>query len=295
MRFFVILFILLSIFLEAREVLAVVNGYEISDEVAPKNFKKLSKDEQKRIVNRLIERFLAADYALKSDVVRSKEFKKVYSHIIGYSKENNSSDIKTLSDLVNKNESQGYTKEQLRSKKGLLAFDFLVAQKAESIKPTQEELKEYYKATKYKYDTPHMVEISTIVLDTKEAAEEVYKKLKSNKKVTFNKFFEMAQKYSKAPDAVDGGYLGKIAVNELNSVIKDDILKLKRGEFTKPIKTEFGFQIYYLINNIPEVKTTFDMVKDRVKDEYIQMKVKKWAFSLIKDLKSKAKIEIKLK
>lgn len=279
---------LLALSLEAQEVLAIVNGHKITDEVAPKNFKELPQQQQKQILNRLIEKYLAAEYALQSDVIKSEAFQKVYTHVIGYSTNN----PEKITDILKQKNIKGYTNEQLQSKKGLLAFDFLVEEKAKTIKPTQEELQAYYNARKYKYDTPHMIELSSIVVDTKKDADKVYNELKTNKKVTFNTFFELAKKYSKSPDAVDGGYLGKIAVNDLNDVIKKDIMQHKQGEYTQPIKTEFGYQIYYIINNIPEVKTTLTMVKDRVKDEYIQEKVKEWAFVTINKLKSKAKIEV---
>jgi len=281
---------ILALSLEAQEVLAIVNGHKITDEVAPKNFKELPKEQQKKIINRLVEKYLAAEYALKSDVVKSDEFKKVYAHIIGYTQKNPDN----IADLLKKKKIKGFTEEQLQSKKGLLAFDFLVDQKAQTLSPPKEELKEYYTARKYKYDTPHMVELSSIVVDTEEEAKKILHELQSDH-ITFNKFFALAKKYSKSPDAIDGGYLGKIAVSDLNDVIKKDIMQLKKRECTQPIKTEFGYQIYYLINNIPEVNTTFEMVEDRVKDEYTQEKIKEWAFNTITKLKKEAAIEITVK
>ncbi len=277
----------LALSLEAQEILAIVNGHEITDEVAPKSFKKLPKDQQAKVIDRLIEKYLAAKYALDSDVVKNDEFKKVYAHVVGYSQNT----PEKLTDLLKKKKIKGYTEEQLQSKKGLLAFDFLVDKKAQTIKPTKKELQKLYDNQKYKYDTPHMLELSAIVVDTKEKAKKVFSELQSSK-ITFNKFFEIAKKYSKSPDSIDGGYLGKIPVSDLNDVIKKDVVNLEKGTYTQAIKTEFGYQIYYLINNIPEVHTTLEMVEDQVKDEYIHKKVKEWAFETIHALKKDAKIVI---
>ena len=187
----------------------------------------------------------------------------------------------------------GYTDEQLFSKKGLLAFDFILDKKAKTMKPSEKELRSFYEMNKFKYDTPAMVEIATIVVDSKEEAEKIAKELEG-KEGDYKLFSSLAKRYSKAPDAVDGGYMGKIPVSDLNSEISKYILPLKRGEHTKPIKTLFGYQIYYVINQIPAVNTTYDMVKDRVKEEYTRKEVKKWAFNKIRELKESAKIELKI-
>lgn len=287
--FSIIALLLLSFSAQAAEVLAIVNGYKITTDVAPKNFNDLNRSEKLKIVNRLIEKYLAANYALHADIVNDPEFKKVLKHVLNISSKPKKNE--TLASAVKK--PSGYTDEQLFSKKGLLAFDFLLEEKANSIKPDEKVLKEYYERNKFKYDTPAMVEIATIVVDSKKEAEKIMQELKDSKG-NYKLFSSLAKKYSKSPDAIDGGYMGKIPVSDLNEEISKYILPLKRGEHTKPIKTVFGYQIYYVINQIPAVNTTFDMVKDRVKDEYIRKEVKKWAFDTIHKLKDSAKIELKI-
>ncbi|RUM44316.1 MAG: hypothetical protein DSY46_05950 [Hydrogenimonas sp.] len=272
----------------AGDVLAVVNGHEITTDVAPKNFKDLSPEEQRQIINRLIEKYLAANYALHTDIVKDPEYKKVLEHILNIPSTPQKS--QTLAEAVKK--PAGYTDEQLLSKKGLLAFDFLLERKAESMQPDEKTLREFYELNRYKYDTPEMVEVATIVVESKEEADKIVKEL-NDAKGDYHLFSTLAKKYSKAPDAKDGGYLGKIPVSDLNEVIASHILALKRGEHTEPIKTVFGYQIYYLINHIPAVTTTYDMVKNRVKEEYIRKAVKAWAYDTIQSLKASADITIK--
>ena len=266
-------------------VIAIVNGEKVTTEVAPKSFKTLPKETQKKITERLVQKRLAIQYALSTDIVKSEAFQKTLSHVIGYAKPS-SSETKTLADAMKK---PGYTKEQERSKKGLLAFDFILDKKAKEMQPKEEELRAYYEARKYQYDTPEMVELSTIVTDTEEEAKKLLG-LIDEKPKDFNHFSDIARKDSKGPDAKDGGYLGKIPVSDLNPTIKKEIMALQRGEHTPPLKTEFGYQIYYLINHIPEVKTDFEMVKDHVKEAYVQEKVKEWAYETIRSLRKKAKV-----
>ena len=268
----------------------MVNGHEITTDVAPKNFKDLSSEEQRYIINRLIEKYLAANYALHTDIVKDPEYKKVLEHILNIPSTPQKS--QTLAEAVKK-KSAGYTDEQLLSKKGLLAFDFLLDRKAESMQPNEKALREFYELNRYKYDTPEMVEVAAIVVESKEEADSIVKEIK-DAKGDYHLFSTLAKKYSKAPDAKDGGYLGKIPVSDLNEEIASHILALKRGEHTEPIKTVFGYQIYYLINHIPAVTTTYDMVKNRVKEEYIRHAVREWAYDTIQSLKASADITIKV-
>jgi len=285
--FLLVAILLLSQTIEASEVLAVVNGHKITTEVAPKNFNTLKNSQKQKICNKLIEKYLAANYALHTNIVNDAEYKKVLKHILSHS----------AGKMIGQNlvlaikEPSGYTKEQLFSKKGLLAFDFILERKMKTVKPDEKLLRKYYNENKFKYDTPAMVELSSIIVENKKEAKKIEKDLQG-KDGDYHLFSSLAKKYSKAPEASDGGYMGTIVTNNLNSEIAKYILLLTRGEHTKPIKTLFGYEIYYLINSVPAVNTTFDMVEDKVKDEYVHKEVKKWAFDKIQNLKKSAKIEI---
>jgi parvulin-like peptidyl-prolyl isomerase len=287
--FFLIFF---NSFVQASTILATVNGVNITTDVAPKNFNSLDKDRQKLIIHRLVQKRLASDYALSSDVVKTKEFKKVLEHVFKMS-EKSVKNSDSLANLLKKDATlKGYTKEQLYSKKGLLAFDFILNQKAEEFSKNENAIKNYYEQNRYKYDTPAMIELLSIVVDDKKTADEVLGKLNTSKD-KFVEFSKLAKEYSKAPSKNDGGYFGKIPFENLNEVLKPILKGLKRGEYTKPVKTEFGYQIFYVLNVIPEFKSDFESVKSQVKDDYLQLKVKQWAMKKIDELEKNAKIEIK--
>jgi parvulin-like peptidyl-prolyl isomerase len=279
----------------ASEVLAVVNGKNITSEVAPKNFKTLEKKAQEKIIKKLIEKRLASDYALASGVSESDEYKKVLKHILNMS-ENKKQKTKdtSLVETLHQKSIKGYTKEQLRSKKGLLAFDFLLTQKAKSMQPSNVELKKFYQNQKYMYDTPAQIELLNIVVEKESLAKEIIARLsKSSNKL--QEFSSLAKKYSLAPSKTHYGYFGKIAIKNLNEVLKKNLADKKRGYFTTtPIKTEFGYEIFYVLNDIPKFDSTFEALKERVKEEFIQKTVKSWAINKIKSLKENAKIKILL-
>lgn len=289
-------FLFFSIFISSSvfgaEVLVVLNGKNITTDVAPKNFKKLDAEMQKKIINRLIEKRLASDYALSTDIINTKDYKKALEHVLQMSSKKKENE--NLANLFKKDSSiEGYTTEQLNSKKGLLAFDFLLNEYAEKLNLSDEKLKKYYESQKYKYDTPAMKELLTIVVEDKKLALEIIDKLTKSKD-SLNTFSKLANKYSLAPSSKDNGYFGKIPVDNLNNSIKPALENLKKNEFIKtPLKTEFGYQIFYVLNDIPAYKSTFDGVKEQIKSELLRKEVKVWAMNKISDLKAKANIEIK--
>ncbi len=269
----------------ATEVLAVVNEHKITTEIAPKNFHKLSKKEQEKVVSRLVEKYLAANYALHTDIVNDPEYEKVLGHILKYTP-SKSSDGSLISEIK---KVSGYTQEQLFQTKGLLAFKFLLEKNMKSMHVDEKELQEYYNQNKYKYDTPEMVELAVITVETQEKAKQVLQSLK-NSNGNYLDFSKLAKEYSKSPESKEGGYMGKIATLDLQSDIRKKLRSLKRGEHTDIVKTPFGYAIYYLVNFIPAVDTTFPMVQEKVKDEYLHKKTKEWAVSKIAALKNSAKI-----
>ncbi len=257
----------------ASETLAIVNGRKVTTEVAPKNFAKLNKKMQKKIINRLIEERLACEYALSSNIVKSTKFLKILKH------------VETMT--------RGkWTKEQLYSKKGLLAFDYLLNEKMAKLKFTNKELETYYKAHKYKYDTIAYKDLAIIVVNTKKEANKIISKLQKSKNVEQD-FMNMAKKYSLAPSAKNYGYFGKIATMDLNPQLKPILKNMKRGTFTtKPIKTDFGYEIYYIVNDIPAFNSKFNLVKDQVEQDLKKQTIKNFAINIMQKLKSKAKIKI---
>ena len=286
---FLFFIILVNSYVFSSDILATLDGKNLTSDVAPKNFKKLDKNLQKKILDRLIEKRVASDYALSTNIINTKEYKKALTHVLQMS--SNKKNSKNLADLFKKNSRvDGYTIEQLNSKKGLLAFDFILSKKAKELSLSKSKLKNYYKSRKYKYDTPAMLELLTIVVEDRKVAYEIIKKLDSEKD-KLKLFSKLAAKYSLAPSAKKHGYFGKLPIHELNSTLKMSLKDLKRGEYVKePIKTEFGYQIFYVLNSIPKFNSTFENVELEIKEELTRKTVKNWAYKKIGELKRKIDI-----
>lgn len=65
--------------------------------------------------------------------------------------------------------------------------------------------------------------------------------------------------------------------------------KLKIGEISKPIKTQFGYHIIKLDNKV-DSSNTYDDIKDKVKSTYEMVKRQEKYIEKIKDLTKKAEI-----
>ncbi|NLM99645.1 MAG: hypothetical protein GX170_06440 [Campylobacteraceae bacterium] len=277
------------------EVLAIVDGVEITTEVAPEDFSTLEKKDQKEIVKRLIQKRLASDYALSLELAESKEFKELLEHVMqmGMDKEEVES-FSLVEILKNDAAMKGYTKEQLYSKKGLLAFDFLLNTKAKEFEADEESLRKYYESKKFIYDTPAMIELLTIVVSSEDLAQKIIDEVLGAKD-RFEMFSSLAKEHSLAPSKNSHGYFGKLQIDELNEALKAPLENLKRNELTeKPIKTEFGYEIFYVLNDIPEFDSTFEQVRSKVKEAYVKEEIRNWAIAKIEELEQKAKIEYKI-
>jgi hypothetical protein len=103
------------------------------------------------------------------------------------------------------------------------------------------DLKEMYEKRKIKYLPKH------ILFDTqkhkegpaKSKIDSVYQKLLSGEK-----FEDLARKYSDdVATGADGGSLGWVFSYELLEELEAQLLTLKKGEFSKPFKTQYGYHV----------------------------------------------------
>lgn len=74
-----------------------------------------------------------------------------------------------------------------------------------------------------------------------ESLDEKYKKIK--KEININGFINTASIYSISDTAKEGGKIGWIKLNSLNEELKEEIQKLSKNQFTKPIIIPGGFLI----------------------------------------------------
>ncbi len=107
-------------------------------------------------------------------------------------------------------------------------------------------------------------------------------------------FGEMALLYSEDSSRRDRGDLGFFKKGELLPAFEREALRLKVGEVSGILRTEFGFHIVKLLDRKGTDPLPFEEVTERVKADYYDGEMEKAFKQFISTLKEKAVIEIRL-
>lgn len=204
----------------ASEVLATVNGYDITQEevnefvvksIPGATYKDLNKVQKKTVVNQMIERRLVLEDAKIIHIEKSAEYQ-----------------------------------QALEKVKDKLMLDFWMKQKVEEINITNEESKRYYLENSEKFIRPASVKVRHILVTTEEEAVAIISKLKNSKNLE-NDFIKLAKSESTGPSASNGGELAWFRYEEMVPEFSSSAFSIKVGTITtKPVKTQFGYHIIYL-------------------------------------------------
>lgn len=167
-----------------------------------------------------------------------------------------------------------YLKEQVKYE--------LLTQKAakDNIKVTDADTKEYWEGLKDKIRASH------ILVADKKTAEEVEKKLKKGEK-----FEDLAKEYSTDNSASQGGDLGWFAKDGMVAEFSKAAFKLKTGEVSDPVKTQYG---YHIIKKTEE-RGKYDDMKKELKSEVLEQKLNDTTAvqEAVQKVMKKADVEVK--
>ncbi len=163
---------------------------------------------------------------------------------------------------------------------------------------SQDEITKYYDEHKQEFDRPEQVRIQEILISTEgkkpnelpdleKKAQEVLQKARSGER-----FDELAKKYSDGPTAKDGGDLGFFPRGKMRSEIEDVAFKLRRGQVSDLIKTNYGFVIIKLEEKHDAGIQKVDVVEDEIRDHLVGMKAPAAIQEYLKKLRSQAFINV---
>lgn len=265
----VVLFAIGSMALSAADILATVNGHNISVEDANRfiqasqpllDYDKLDKKQKKQIEERLIERELFAEEARKAGIEKDPDFARELSKV----------------------------------KKDIMIRVWMQKQYKKMI-VSDSEARDFYDKNRDKFAIPARVHARHILLKDEDSAKRVISQLNGLKAEELKKrFIELAKSESKGPTASKGGDLGYFSKGQMVLPFSKAAFSLKKGEITKkPVKTQFGYHVIY-IEDIKEAKTLpFESVRKKI---IAKLKEKEFADKMelrMKELKKEAKIERK--
>jgi peptidyl-prolyl cis-trans isomerase D len=162
----------------------------------------------------------------------------------------------------------------------MLTLDDVAAQ----IAAPEAELKAYYEQNKATYGQPEERRASHILLTAGEGgsasdkagarkkAEELLAQLRKNP----NDFAKLAREFSKDPgSASKGGDLGFFGRNMMVKAFEDVAFKLKPGEISDIVETDFGFHIIRVDEVKPATYKPFEAVRADIEREYRRQQAQK--------------------
>ncbi len=107
-------------------------------------------------------------------------------------------------------------------------------------------------------------------------------------------FGEMALLYSEDASAKDRGDLGFFKRGELLPVFEREALRLKVGEVSGIVRTDFGFHVVKLLDRKGGIPLSFEDAKEKVEVDYYEYQTDKAFKQFIGSLREKSVIEVRL-
>ncbi len=175
-----------------------------------------------------------------------------------------------------------------RFKKDAMLEILLKREIEDKAKVDESELKAYYDANPQEFRLNEEIRASHILVKTEEEARDILKKLKEG--ADFKKLaMELSQDPGTSKKGGDLGYFGK---GKMNPEFERAAIKLKEGELSEPVRTNFGYHIIKLTGRKQGQLVEYAKVTEILRQRLTREKQKKVFEEWIAGLKKDAKINI---
>lgn len=277
-------------------IVARVNDYEINIKEYKAELKEVmknmhlgepNKDAKKRAIEQLIDGYLLLTSALSSDVTVSEddieheiiELKLKFDSVDEFNKMlvDNQIDFEIIKSRISNN---------------LLISKYVNSQFCDDNDIPERKLKEIYRENINSFRTQEMVKASHILIkgtdkESLTKAKQLYKQIET--KEDFNR---IAAECSDCPSNCQGGDLGYFSKGKMVKNIEEVAFNLDKGEFSEPVKTEFGYHIIMNTGKKNSVIADFNEVKDALKNRLKRIESELKLIKHLKVLRNKADIMI---
>jgi len=266
---FLFLFLLMTVYVLADEVLAVVKGKSITKNdvnefviksIPGATFSSLTDEQKKSVVNQMIDRKLFLEDAKKINI----------EDIIEY-------------------------QEALKKLKENLMLDYWMKLKVEEIEIPESDAKRYYLKNIKKFSKPASVKVRHILLSTEDEAITLIAELELTPKSDIKeKFIALAHSQSIGPSAINGGELDWFTYEQMVPEFSEAAFALSVGSITKKaVQTQFGYHIIYLEDKKENHSIPYRAVKSDIIKALRLTRFKEKLDKLSKKLRKTVKIIVK--
>ena len=241
----------------SKEVLAVVGGEEITEELFNTFLQGVPKEQQAYLSNpqfreqcleQLISLFLFAKKGQEEKLNETEEFKNI---------------------IVN-------------AKRDVLA-QLAMRETMKDVTVSEEEVKEYYDANQTQYQKGTTVSAKHILVTSEEKCNEILAVITSGEKA----FEEAAQEFSTCPSGQRGGDLGTFGKGQMVPEFEQAAFAAEIGQVVGPVKTQFGFHLIKVEAKNEATVASFEEVKENIKRTLVQQKQNQVYNETVAELKEK--------
>lgn len=176
-------------------------------------------------------------------------------------------------------------KDQLEITKENMLKNYAMHLLFDSIKVSDDEIKEYYENNKEVVKKPKSYRASHILVEDEKSANDILEEIKNGLS-----FSDAADKYS-TDKASKGGDLGEFPKGAMVKEFEDALDKLKEGEISKPVKTQFGYHIIKLDHTHDEYLPKLEEIKDRIHDTLLMIKRQEKYLEKTNEIKEKVEVK----
>lgn len=194
----------------------------------------------------------------------------------------------------------GLTDEQYqqRLRKKQLVKRFITIEVSDKARPTDEEIKDYYRRNKKKFIRPEARKLTHILISVQpEASAEERKLKKAQAQEVIDRInagedmSDVAWNHSMGPYRVKGGDMGLVHRGRLYPDLEKEVFQLEPGRLSGIIETIYGYHIV----RVEEVKEAKQLdlkdVYDKIKKELTKRNEKQIREDLVASLRAQARIE----
>jgi peptidyl-prolyl cis-trans isomerase C len=194
----------------------------------------------------------------------------------------------------------GFTDEQYqeRLKKKHLVKRFITGEIEDKARPTDEEIKDYYRRNKKKFMRPEARKVTHILISVQPEATAEERKLKKTRAQEVidrinagEDMSDLAWNHSTGPYKVKGGDMGLVHRGRLYPDLEKEVFQLEPGRLSGIIETIYG----YHIARVEEVKAAEQLdledVYDKIQKDLTKRNVKQIREDLVASLRAQARIE----
>ncbi len=157
------------------------------------------------------------------------------------------------------------------------------------IKVTNQEAYQYYRKHPQEFIRKERVKLHHILVDSESLALQLRDKLA---KAGVREFETLAEKFSIAPEAKNGGRMGWYEKGDLPPEMEDVVFSLSPGEVSQVVKTPMGYHIFRLDKREAQRMLSFSEVKEKIKEKLLEEKKEQALSKWLEKLKAQYRVVI---